>query len=252
MKNRTVLKISNLSKQYLIGSISFNTFREDFSEIIKKIFTSNKKYFINQKNFYAIKNINFEISKGEGVALIGDNGSGKTTLLKCISRVSTPTEGVIKISGKICSLFSIITSINPELTGEENIYFICAMYGLQRKDIVKIIDTIINFSEIRQYIDTPMKRYSSGMNTRLVLSTVLFLNIDIFIADEIFTFSDENFKEKCIKRLKYLLKIKKKSLICVSHDSLLLKKICSSGYIMNKGLISKKMSIRNALTQYLS
>jgi lipopolysaccharide transport system ATP-binding protein len=251
MKGTTILKILNLSKKYSIGSISFNTFREDFSEFVRKFFFREKKFFFNKNNFYAIKNINLEVKKGEGVALIGDNGSGKTTLLKCISRVATPTEGKIIISGKVCSLFSIITSINPELTGKENIYFIAAMYGFQKKDIIKIIDRIINFSEIHQYINTPMKRYSSGMNTRLVLSTVLFLNIDIFVVDEIFTFSDENFKKKCIKRLKYLLKIKKKSLICVSHEPPLLKKICSSGYIMRKGLISKKMTLKIALKQYL-
>jgi lipopolysaccharide transport system ATP-binding protein len=215
---KAVIDIENLSKFYRLGLTGTGTLVHDLNRwFLQKTGQDDKYVKINEQNktdFWALKDINLKVMEGDILAILGANGAGKSTLLKILSKVTLPTKGIVKVNGKLSSLLEVGTGFHPELTGRENIFLNGAILGMSKFEIKSKLEEIISFSAVEKFIDTPVKRYSSGMNTRLVLSTVLFLNIDIFIADEIFTFSYENFKEKCIKRLKYLLKIKNKCSFC--------------------------------------
>jgi len=233
--------------------------QEFFSNIFKKkksYMTKNSEnnlYYTEKKTnnpFFALKDINLKICKGQAIAILGKNGSGKTTLLKCISRICYPSNGTIEINGLVAPIFNIGSTINPELTGSENIYFIGAMYGMKKNEIEKKIDKIIEFAEIEKFINTPVKRYSTGMNARLALSIVIHLDVDIFLADEVLTVGDKNFKIKCMDRFKHLIENEKKSIILVSHERELVKMICTHGIVISKGNSSDLMNIEEAYSCY--
>ncbi len=258
-----LLEIKNLSKIYKFGTINYSTLINEVSEFISNIFKKkkdymtideNKKlYFTNNvinKKFFALKNVNFDVYEGQSVAILGKNGSGKTTLLKCISKICYPSDGSIEINGKVAPILNVGSTINPELTGLENIYFIAAMYGMEANEIEKKIDNIIKFAEIEKFIDTPIKRYSTGMNARLALSIVIHLDIDIFLADEVLTVGDKNFKDKCMKRFKQLVQQEKKSIILVSHERELVKMICTHAIVISKGVATNIMKIDDAYDYY--
>ena len=246
--SKFVLEVKNLSKIYNYGSINYSTLVEDFSETIKNL-TKKKKTFLNQdskkkiffsdkkkiKSFYALKNVNFELKKGDALAILGKNGSGKTTLIKCISKIAYPSEGVIQVNGKVAPIFlNIGNLINPEMTGLENIYFLGAMYGMNKEEIGNKIKDIIEFSELAEFMNTPVKRYSTGMNSRLAFSIIIHLDVDIFLADEILSVGDQNFKKKSITKLKSLIKDYGKSLILVSHEKALVQEICHKAIILDQ------------------
>ena len=206
--NPTVIKIENLYKEYRLGSIGYATLREDVQKTIAEIqgkpdpnsiigSTENKN---NKDRFLALNKINLEIKKGERLAIIGSNGAGKSTLLKLISRISAPTKGLIKIKGKIASLISVGTGFHSELTGRENIYLNGSILGLRKHEIDDRLSQIIDFSGVNDFLDTPVKRYSSGMVIRLGFSVAAHLDPDILITDEVLAVADLEFREKKYKK----------------------------------------------------
>ena len=205
-----VVKIENISKMYRLGVINNGTLWRDIQTFMaikrgkedphSKI--GENKYNIDKDHFWALKNISFDIEKGNRVGIIGKNGAGKSTLLKILSRITSPTEGTIKIKGKIASLLEIGTGFHPELTGRENVYLNGAILGMKKRRIDELFDKIIAFSEIENYIDTPVKRYSSGMYVRLAFSVAAHLDSEILIADEVLAVGDMGFIQKSLSKMR--------------------------------------------------
>ena len=221
-------------KEYELGSFDHNTFQKDLFNFFK--ISKNK---INNENnkIIALKNINFEIQNGDIVGLIGNNGSGKSTLLKILSKITTPTNGQIFYDGTVASLLEVGVGFHPELSGYDNICLNAAIFGLKKKDIYKKIDDIIEFSGLRKFIDTPIKRYSSGMLVKLGFSVAAFLEPDIFIIDEVLAVGDNDFRNKAIEKIRDFSLLENKIIIFVSHNMELIQKICNRCIVLENGQI---------------
>jgi len=227
MKQNLALQITNLGKRYKIGEReSYLTIRDIFSRLLVK---NNLT-----KNFWALKNVSFQVKKGEIFGIIGPNGAGKSTLLKLLSRISEPTEGEILIRGKLNSLLEVGAGFNSELTGRENIFLNGAILGMKRPEIRERLDRIAEFSGISQFLDTPAKYYSSGMFVRLGLTIALQAKWDILVIDEVLSVLDKQFQDKIFK---YLQKITRtgKTIIIVSHNLELIKRYCQHVMLLQKG-----------------
>ena len=221
--NPLAIKILNLNKDYYLGKHNFLG--------VQTTIHSNKEI----KKIQAIKNINLEINKRDRVGLLGHNGSGKSTLLKIISNITTPTSGEILVNGKICSVLQGRVAFHPELTGLENIYLVGALHGMSSEQIDKQIDNIIEFSELKEFINTPIKRYSDGMSIKLAFSTLSHLDGDILILDEILATVDGFFREKIIKRILRKIDEEYLTLIFVSHQIENIKDLCKKIVILERG-----------------
>ena len=257
---RTVIEINNLSKQYQLGVIGRDTFYRDFQSFVAMILKkedpnsllNSSKEINNSKKFLALKNINLNINEGEVVGIIGKNGAGKSTLLKILSRITTPTEGFVKIEGKIASLLEVGTGFHGELTGRENIYLNGAINGMSVNEVEREIDNIINFSGILlEHIDTPVKRYSSGMIVKLGFSVAAHLNYDILICDEVLAVGDQEFQEKAIKKVKEINSSSNRTVIFVSHNMDSILKICSKVIIFHDGAIQHEGKPEEMINIYL-
>jgi len=237
------LQAINIVKSYKLGETNTGTFIEDIKIFFnKKIKKKNSKKILN--------NCNIILKKGESVALLGKNGSGKSTFLKILSRISYPDSGKILFKGKIASLLSVVNSLEPDFTGEENIYFLGAGMGFLKKNIKEKIEEILNFSETREFKNTPVKRYSTGMRIRLSFAICLILESEIILADEILTVADSKYQKKCISFLNKILRKKLRIILFVSHDRALNLQVCKKGVIMHNSNLSKKMSIKKAYEYY--
>ena len=236
--NPLAIKILNLSKDYYLGKHNFLG--------IQSTIRSNKEI----KKIQAIKNINLEINKGDRLGLLGSNGSGKSTLLKIISNITTPTSGEILINGKICSILQGRVAFHPELTGLENIYLVGALYGMSKKQIEKKIDNIIEFSELKKFINTPVKRYSDGMNVKLAFSTLSHIDGDILILDEILATVDVFFREKIIKRILKKIDEEYLTLIFVSHQIENIKDLCKKVIVLENGEVKFMGGVENGIKIY--
>lgn len=186
------------------------------------------------EDFWALKNINFEIRQGERVGVIGKNGAGKSTLLKLLSRITEPTEGRIELLGKISAMLEVGTGFNPELTGRENVYLNGAILGMSKAEIDKKFDTIVGFSEIGKFIDTPVKRYSSGMYVRLAFAVASHLDPDILIIDEVLAVGDQKFRQKCMDRMNEIA-LGNKTILCVSHQMNVIRELCDRVIVLQNG-----------------
>ena len=253
------IKINNLYKEYNLGTIGYDTFSK---EITSKFFNFIGKQDPNKKLDYyepiengskilALNNINCEIEKGEVVGIIGPNGSGKSTLLKILSRITTPTNGEIFYNGKISSLLEVGTGFHQELTGRENIYLNGAIYGLSKKEIDQRIDEIIKFSGCLKYIDTPVKRYSSGMYVRLGFSVAAHLEPDILVVDEVLAVGDEAFRNKAVEKINDLNKKINKTVLFVSHNMDAIRNLCSRCILLKSGKIEYDGDVNTAIQKYL-
>lgn len=198
---------------------------------------------------WALNGISFELNKGESLALVGPNGAGKSTILKLLSKITVPTLGSIHVDGKISALIELGAGFHPDLTGRENIFLNGAILGLQRREIEARFEEIVSFSELERFIDTPLKRYSSGMNVRLGFAVAACMKPDIFLIDEVLAVGDASFRLKCIERIKLLHK-KGTSLIFVSHDLGLVKAICETAILLESGKIQAKGSPEEIIDRY--
>ncbi len=255
------IEITNIGKQYRLGSIGTGSLGSDINRWFHKVRGKEDPYLkIGRENdrtvvggdyVWALNNISFSIERGEVVGLIGRNGAGKSTLLKIISGITSPTLGEIKIKGKTASLLEVGTGFHPELTGRENIFLNGAILGMTKNDIRKELDAIIAFSGIAKYIDTPIKRYSSGMLVRLGFAVAAHLNSEILIVDEVLAVGDIEFQEKCIGKMKDVSH-SGRTILFVSHNMASIKALCTKGVVFKNGLQQFEGKINEAIENYLS
>ena len=234
------LKIDHVYKEYRLGTIGGGTLKAElqskFAKLRKKEDPNLKiGQVAHEKNerFLALKDISLEIKKGERLAIIGHNGAGKSTLLKLICRVTAPTKGDIYMNGRITSMLEVGTGFHDELTGKENIYLNGAILGMTKSEIDEIYDEIVEFSEIGQFIDTPVKRYSSGMKIKLGFSVASHLKSEIVIMDEVLAVGDVNFQNKCINQMKKLAEEEGRTILYVSHNMATVKSLCDRCIVLS-------------------
>ena len=261
--NDNAIIIEDLSKKYRLGIISTKTLSGDLSRSFAKLFgkEDQNSSLISQNNLitrsnneevWALKNINVKIKKGEIIGIIGKNGAGKSTLLKILSRITSPSNGVIKVRGRIASLLEVGTGFHPELTGKENIYLNGAILGMKKIEIDQKFDEIVEFSGILKYIDTPVKRYSSGMRVRLAFSVAAHLEADILLVDEVLAVGDVDFQKKAIGKIKDVTKEGTRTVLFVSHNLSSIRKLCKKCILMDKGELKEFGSTREIIGKYLS
>lgn len=253
----TAIKIENLKKQYKLGAIGGQTLNAELqSWWARKRGKEDPNLKIGQdysnfgERFYALDGINLEIKKGEALGIIGGNGAGKSTLLKILSRVTAPTEGDIWIDGRIASMLEVGTGFHGELTGRENIYMNGAILGMTKKEVDEKIESIIDFSECRQFIDTPVKRYSSGMYVKLAFAVASHLDAEIMIMDEVLAVGDMKFQKKCLGKMGDEAK-GGKTVLYVSHNMATIRNLCSRCIVLNKGMIIYDGNVEDAIKTYM-
>ena len=256
--SETVIKIENLKKKYRLGTIGGGTLTADLQSWWARKRGKedpNSRVDVDQskagQSFYALNGISLEVHKGEALGVIGANGAGKSTLLKLLSRVTAPTEGTIKINGRIASMLEVGTGFHPELTGRENIYMNGAILGMTKEEIDKKIEDIIDFSECRQFIDTPVKRYSSGMYVKLAFSVVAHLDAEIMVMDEVLAVGDMKFQEKCLGKMGDAAGTEGKTVLYVSHNMNTIRQLCTRCIVLEKGRIIFDGDVEEAIEIYL-
>ena len=230
--NSIMLKVENLSKEYRLGQIGMTTLK---SELKRRAELRRGNTPTNTERFLALDNVSFEVKKGERVGIIGHNGAGKSTLLKIISRITTPTDGAVYLNGRVSSMLEVGTGFNRELTGRENIYMNGAILGMTKKEIDKKIESIIDFSECRKFIDTPVKRYSSGMYVKLAFSVAAHLDSEIMIMDEVLAVGDRAFQYKCIEKMKEISLNEDRTVLYVSHNMATIRDLCDRCIVLSGG-----------------
>jgi lipopolysaccharide transport system ATP-binding protein len=257
------IKAENISKQYMLGEIGTGTLSHDLNRIWNKLHKKKDPFFdYSEENdrtiksssnyVWSLKGINFEIKQGDAVGLIGKNGAGKSTLLKLLSKITRPTTGSIKVNGRISSLLEVGTGFNPEMTGLENIYLNGAILGMTKNEIKKNIDEIIDFSGVARYIDTPLKRYSSGMYIRLAFAVAAHLESEILIFDEVLAVGDLDFQKKCLNKMQDISIGQNRTIIFVSHNLSSVKQLCNSGILLENGSIKKTGPIDDVIDTYIN
>ncbi len=254
----TVIKIENVKKQYRLGTIGGGTLTADIQswwarkrgkeDPNTKIGTDMSKI---GKSFYALDGINLEVHKGEAIGIIGANGAGKSTLLKLLCRVTAPSEGSIKMKGRIASMLEVGTGFHPELTGRENIYMNGAILGMTKSEIDSKIEQIIDFSECRQFIDTPVKRYSSGMYVKLAFAVAAHLDAEIMIMDEVLAVGDVKFQQKCLGKMGDAAGNEGKTVLYVSHNMNTIRQLCTRCIVLSKGKIIFDGDVEDAIDVYM-
>ncbi len=259
-----VIKVDNLSKAYQIGQIGSGTISRDIDRLWQmkilgkedpflKIGETNDRSSKGQSDIvWSLKDINFEINQGDAVGIIGKNGAGKSTLLKLLSRVTSPTTGEIKVKGRIASLLEVGTGFHPELSGRENIYLNGAILGMRKKEITRKLDEIIDFSGVERYIDTPVKRYSSGMYVRLAFAVAAHLESEILIVDEVLAVGDAEFQKKCLGKMGDISKGEGRTVLFVSHNMAAVKSLCDKGIVLKDGLNVFSGEVNEAVDYYLN
>lgn len=254
--SKPVIKVENLSKKYVIGhqQDSYKTFRGAITDAANSLINviNPRKKTAAQFNyeFWALNDVSFEIQQGDRVGIIGRNGAGKSTLLKILSRITEPTTGRIRISGRVASLLEVGTGFHPELTGRENIFLNGAILGMSKSEIVRKFDEIVDFAEIEKFLDTPVKRYSSGMYVRLAFAVAAHLEPEILIVDEVLAVGDAQFQKKCLGKMEDVGK-EGRTVLFVSHNMATIQSLCSYGIYLKNGQIITEGSIEAVANKYL-
>ncbi len=259
--SEVIINVDNISKLYRLGTIGTGHLRQDVHrwwqhKILKKEDTFFKTDIAGNKErpdyIWALKNVSFDINEGEVLGVIGRNGSGKSTLLKILSRIIRPTHGIVRGRGKVNSLLEIGTGFHPELSGRENIYISGHMLGMKRAEIKEKFDEIIDFSGVEKFLDTPVKRYSSGMYVRLAFAVAAHLEPDILIVDEVLAVGDSEFQKKCMGKMKDVSTDKGRTIIFVSHSMHAINMLCSRAIWLQKGAISAMGDTSPVIHKYLA
>ena len=248
--NPAVIKIQKVSKKYTIGVLRHDTLRDRLTYLAKYGFSSNIAAG-SATTLWALKDISFEIKQADIVGLIGRNGAGKSTLLKILSRITEPTTGRIEIIGRIGSLLEVGTGFHPELTGRENIFLNGAILGMSRKEINRKFDEIIDFAEIEKFIETPVKRYSSGMYVRLVFAVAAHLEPEILLVDEVLAVGDAAFQRKCLGKMSTIAG-EGRTVVFVSHNMSAIQTLCTRGIYLDEGKVELDGDISRVVSYYLS
>lgn len=261
--SKEVLIAEDVSKMYRLGLVSTKSLAHDLNrwwhtmrgneDPYMKVGESNDRSVVGESDYvWALKDINFSISQGEAVGIIGRNGAGKSTLLKLLSQVTQPTTGQIKVRGRIASLLEVGTGFHPELTGRENIFLNGAILGMRKKEIARKLDEIIAFSGVERYIDTPVKRYSSGMYVRLAFAVAAHLESEILIVDEVLAVGDAEFQKKCLGKMGEVSKGEGRTVLFVSHNMHAIKTLCNRAIYMQNGTLRSDGPAALIVDQYLS
>ena len=256
--SETIIKIDHVSKEYRLGAIGGGTLRGDLQswwarvrgkddpnlQIGKTAYTGNEK-------FLALDDISFEVKKGGAVGIIGHNGAGKSTLLKLLSRVTAPTKGTIGYNGRIASMLEVGTGFHPELTGRENVYMNGAILGMTKAEISRKFDQIVEFAEMEKFIDTPVKRYSSGMYVKLAFSVAAHLDSEIMIMDEVLAVGDMAFQKKCLGKMSEAAKTDGRTVLYVSHNMNTIRQLCDRCVVLDKGKVVFDGEVEDAISLYI-
>lgn len=257
----TVLKIENLSKYYRLGLIGGGTLREDMGRWVAKMRGKpDPLYMLDDKDhgnreggqIWALRDVNLEVKKGEILGIIGGNGAGKSTLLKIISKITAPTDGRIKINGRVGSLLEVGTGFHPELTGRENIYLNGTILGMSHAEVTQKLEEIIEFAEVAKFIDTPVKRYSSGMGVRLAFAVAAHLEPEILVIDEVLAVGDIAFQKKCLGKMDEVSKQHGKTILFVSHNMQTIRALCTRAIVLSAGTVIAEGEVFEAIDIYNS
>ena len=258
-QDELMLKVENVSKIYKLGEIGGTTLRDELQRLSAKLRKKEDptkrigtKNYNKGEKFKALDDISFEVKKGERVGIIGHNGAGKSTLLKLISRVTGPTAGKIYLNGRVASMLEVGTGFHPELTGRENVYMNGAILGMTKKEIDAKMEDIIEFSEVRQFIDTPVKRYSSGMYVKLAFSVAAHLDSEIMIMDEVLAVGDMAFQNKCLTKMKEVSTNEERTILYVSHNMNTIRQLCDKVIVLNHGKIVFNGDVEDGINLYLN
>ena len=251
MGKNTIIKVEGLSKHYLLNKNATSKSDTLYGNIIESL--KNIKNIIQKKeteDFWALNDISFEIQKGDRVGIIGRNGAGKSTLLKILSRITPPTKGRIEYSGRMASLLEVGTGFHGDLSGRENIYLNGSILGMTKHEIDRKFDEIVAFAEIEKFLDTPVKRYSSGMYVRLAFAVAANLESDILIVDEVLAVGDAAFQKKCLGKMNEVSKADGRTILFVSHNMGQVASLCNTGILLNKGRVEEQGSINSIINRY--
>src|SRR4051794_19175857 len=254
----SAISVENLCKRYELGSRTngdYSTLRESLVEAVKKPWrrlrsTEETPDTSRQNEFFALKDVSFKVQPGEVLGIVGRNGAGKSTLLKILSRITPPTAGRIKMLGRVGSLLEVGTGFHPELTGRENIFLNGAILGMSRREIQRKFDEIVAFAETERYLDTPVKRYSSGMYTRLAFAVASHLEPEILIVDEVLAVGDAQFQKKCLGRMNEVSR-EGRTVLFVSHNMSAIKSLCTRGILIEGGRVAYDGSTDEVVNRYL-
>ncbi len=263
MSNSIAIQVENLSKAYQLGQIGTGTISRDLERfvVIKLLRKEDPFLKIGQTNdrtikgesdiVWSLKGINFDIQQGDAVGVIGRNGAGKSTLLKLLSRVTSPTAGSIKVKGRIASLLEVGTGFHPELSGRENIFLNGAILGMRKAEIKRKLDEIVDFAGVERYIDTPVKRYSSGMYVRLAFAVAAHLESEILIVDEVLAVGDAEFQKKCLGKMGDISKGEGRTVLFVSHNMAAVNSLCNKGILLENGKVTFDGIASDCIEKYL-
>jgi lipopolysaccharide transport system ATP-binding protein len=257
------ISVENVSKMYRLGEVGTGTISHDLNRWVHRIRGKEDPYLkLGEENkrdttgggdyVWALKDVSFEVEQGQVLGIIGKNGAGKSTLLKLLSRVTAPTTGLIKAKGRIASLLEVGTGFHPELTGRENIFLNGAILGMTKPEIRSKFDEIVDFSGVARYVDTPVKRYSSGMYVRLAFAVAAFLEPEILIVDEVLAVGDAEFQKKCLGRMKDVSQNDGRTVLFVSHNMGAIKNLCHKTLVMKHGTVDTLVDTPSAIERYLS
>ncbi|MEI6122897.1 MAG: ABC transporter ATP-binding protein [Bacteroidota bacterium] len=265
--SNTIIKVENLSKQYRLGQVGTGTIRDDLGRFWAKVLgkedptmkigatntLTSQQLNEKQSNYvWALKDINFSVEQGEVLGIIGKNGAGKSTLLKILSKVTTPTTGNIKVKGRIASLLEVGTGFHPELSGRENIFLNGAILGMTKAEIRSKFDEIVDFAGVERYIDTPVKRYSSGMYVRLAFAVAAHLEPEILIVDEVLAVGDAEFQKKALGKMQNISKEQGRTVLFVSHNMTSIEALCNSSIVLKNGSIEYEGIVEKAIEHYIN
>ncbi len=254
-----MIEIIDVSKQYRLGAIGGTTLRAEIQTKVAKLRGKedpNSKLDAKQvgsnKRFYALSGVSFDVQPGEAVGIIGHNGAGKSTLLKLVSRVTAPTSGEIRLHGRVASMLEVGTGFHPELTGRENVYLNGAILGMTKAEIARKFDEIVEFAEMGQFIDTPVKRYSSGMYVKLAFSVAAHLDSEIMIMDEVLAVGDAKFQKKCLDKMDDEANSAGRTILYVSHNMNTIQRLCSRVIVLEKGKVVYDGNTPGGVGKYLA
>ena len=259
----TIIKVENLSKQYRLGSVGTGSLVHDLNRGWHRIRGKEDPYLkIGEENdrtqkgrseyVWALKDINFDVKQGEVLGIIGRNGAGKSTLLKILSRTTSPTKGSVKIKGRVASLLEVGTGFHPELSGRENVFLNGAILGMSKSEIERKFDEIVDFSGVERYIDTPVKRYSTGMYVRLAFGVAAHLESEILIVDEVLAVGDAEFQKKCMGKMKDVSSKEGRTVLFVSHNMAAVQKLCDTGILLKNGEVNLCGNMEHVISKYLA
>ena len=261
--SNSIIKIDNLSKQYRLGEVGTGTLSHDINRWWYKVRGKEDPYLkIGETNdrtqkgsseyVWALRDVSFEISQGDVLGIIGRNGAGKSTLLKILSRTTTPTTGSVKVKGRVASLLEVGTGFHPELSGRDNIFLNGAILGMTKQEIRGKFDEIVDFAGVDRYIDTPVKRYSSGMYVRLAFAVAAHLDPEILVVDEVLAVGDAEFQRKCLGKLKDVSVNQGRTVLFVSHNMASMTNLCTKGILMNMGRVEFAGNMDKVVNEYIN